>query len=141
MAEKTTTHYAFPYPTSVGEVKLGGTNIGELAIKLDEVLFEKNLGSIQVAAGAVYSAQVTTRTVGVEYEPSATRPTFVSLELTAAAGAGRVTASVGGVRISSMSYLEGVTFGFSLIVPPALKWKFTNLSGANPTIASSYLSL
>jgi hypothetical protein len=39
MPENTTTHFALPYPSGTGAVKLGASDIEELAQKLDGVLF------------------------------------------------------------------------------------------------------
>lgn len=45
MAEKETTHYKLPYPTSAGEVKLGAADFEELAKVTDETLYEKYAGA------------------------------------------------------------------------------------------------
>lgn len=52
MPEKTTSPWALPYPTSVGEVKNGATNIEELAVKLNTTFNEKFLVFKTYAAGA-----------------------------------------------------------------------------------------
>jgi len=39
MPENTTTHYSLPYPSGTGAVKLGATDIGELAKSIDTLLF------------------------------------------------------------------------------------------------------
>lgn len=38
MAENSTPNFALPYPSGTGGVKLGATNIGELAKRLDEIM-------------------------------------------------------------------------------------------------------
>lgn len=91
-----------------------------------------------------YSAQ-TARTLGTEYEPSATRPTFVTLEIVTN-GEVRSSASlfVGGVRMGGVQLskpAEGNATGMaSFICPPGLKWKAENVVGS-PTVNSSYLTL
>lgn len=52
MPEKETPNFKFPSPTSVGEVKLGATNIEELANSLDTFLAGKILIFKSYAAGA-----------------------------------------------------------------------------------------
>ncbi len=66
MPEKTTTHFAFPYPTSAGEVKNGAVDIEELAKKLDEFLFERLLTlSEKAVSGAATSGQMVKCTAAI----------------------------------------------------------------------------
>ena len=144
MAEKTTTHFALPSPTSAGEVKNGAVNIEELANKVDEVLYEGN----KVANGQVYGAK-TEKTSGTEYEPSASRPTFVVLTAeNPGVGSGdniAMVVYVGGVIVCEAEGNGGAviaTVTASIIVPAGKKWKATiAASVGSPKVFASYLPL
>lgn len=78
------------------------------------------------------------RVVGTEYEPSPTRPTFVSLRMQNS-GALEIEIKVGGVEIAQIAVgggSEGI-WSYSFICPPKQKWKVESAK----SVASTYLTL
>jgi hypothetical protein len=83
----------------------------------------------------------TSRTKGVEYEPSAPRPTFVVLRILGAS-AGSIGVLVGGIEIAIVGHAAAQSNGFSFICPAAAKWKWEFSAGVEPEVVeSSYLTL
>jgi hypothetical protein len=96
---------------------------------------------------------LTARTSGTEYEPSATRLTFVTITMhNSSNGTGGIESSVyvGGVEIASPGYypvaadnaLQG-SVSYSFFVPPGQKWKAEVVATADGSaeLKSSYLTL
>ncbi|MDE2103141.1 MAG: hypothetical protein KGL39_38200 [Patescibacteria group bacterium] len=142
--------------TRSGTAKISGDFVSEAeSIKLttnQHVVLQADGTNWWIAAGEpkreqVYGAQVE-RTENAEYEASATRMTFVMLEVTATtAEAFWVSVAVGNVTIGILAGTaneggdnpsHGRTLPF--IVPPGAKWRITRNSGTL-VYKSSYLSL
>ncbi len=99
-----------------------------------------------LASTAAYTEAMTARAANTNFEPSATRPTFVTATTFSANAASMVRAlfQVGGVEICSAqiegSGSEKQRTVVSFLVPPALKWKWEAAVGS-PEVFSSYLIL
>lgn len=93
-----------------------------------------------VANGQVYGAQTSrqrsTKAGENEYEPSASRPTLVVLEV---AGSASLSIEVGGVVIASVIAASATTTVATFIVPAGKKWKMVSASPVG--VNSSYLTL
>lgn len=146
MPEKTTTHFALPYPTSAGEVKVGATDFEELAVKLDSVIFEGN----KVASGTSYSAQ-SARAEKTPFTASATRAAQVVLEAYNTSESGELCMAVvfcGGKRVTAFSlpFAKAAVPGyaaFSFICPAGSTWEWEKVAGLKvpSSFESTYLLL
>jgi hypothetical protein len=93
-------------------------------------------GRALLETGNPYGAQIE-RVHNTEYEPSATRPTFVTLEWSATSNIAQVR--VAGTQIGSFYNASLTTYTFGFLVPPSKKWRI--LGEGLSEIRSSYLTL
>lgn len=142
--------------TTSGE-HIWGDFLGEVATSCKLLLFQHIIVQYDgtrwlIVAGQptnenVYGAQ-TSRAFGTEYEPSANRPTFVTV-VSEKVGAGApklvLFIKIGGVLTHQQSILNNAEEGdyvcLSFICPPKVKWKAEQGAGGEATLLSSYLTM
>jgi hypothetical protein len=138
-----TTHFKIKYASAADEVKKFPAEVSQPGAETADVaIYEGN----KVANGQVYGA-LTPRTSGTEYEPSAARPTQVTV-YAVAGEAGQplaVQVEVGGVLIGEQALNGGSSKSrvfMMFICPAGKKWRPTLVGGgAGTTLESSYLPL
>lgn len=135
-------------PTSI-KVQASGTKIyGDFITGIETITLAQLQHVTLIANGTVWLivsgepkreqayGALANRGFGGELEPNATRPTLVSLVLTATGGS-KYTLTVGGVEVGFWEFGTTVSVSYSFEVLAGEKWKITSSSGLG-TPASSY---
>lgn len=130
--------------TTHGGAMYGDFTVGATSITLEayqHVLFWANGSNWLIIAGEPKREQAYVRheslSSNTEYEPSATRPTFVSLQINQEANH-YVKIFVGGIEIVELNTGGEAIVGYSFEVPAGKKWKTSSLAGA--IITATYLA-
>lgn len=137
-------HYAGRYyrATDTGDLYLdNGTTWKKIAGK--EAILDENIvkGRVLVETENSYSPQVE-RAAVTEYEPSATRPVYVSLQIELTKNESGASIFCGSQQTTlasaTLTGTSSLNFPYSFPCPPKVKWHWTTI-GAGVVVKSSYL--